>query len=238
MTTLIKTVSPQAREVYKLLEKGKQLNAQDIADELGILPNAVYRVAGKLIELGMIEEISTYPTSYKAVPKQTALSFYLLAASYNFRREFGIVRPSGTKNNAPTIGLIKDRATLLRRSDQDARVAKQSIDIIVSGHEVPGETLLAFQKASMSGVAIRKIVHQKEQANSPLIKEWKDIGASLKYLPDFQLRMLIFDKRIVYITSYDAKNNKSAFGVRFEYEPLALQMTELFEQNWQKAEEL
>ncbi|HET7827480.1 MAG TPA: hypothetical protein VFK97_01265, partial [Candidatus Saccharimonadales bacterium] len=174
----------------------------------------------------------------KAVPPQTALSLYLLASSYSFRREFGVTRPSATKNTSPKISLIKDRANLLRRSDQDARAAKHSIDFIVSGHEVPDETFLAFQKAALNGVVIRKIVHQKEQAYSPLVKEWKEIGASVRYLPDFQLRMLIFDKRIVYITSYDPDNRKGAFGVRFEYEPLALQMTELFEQNWQKAKEL
>jgi hypothetical protein len=87
-------------------------------------------------------------------------------------------------------------------------------------------------------VVIRKIVHQKDRSSGPLIDRWKEIGVNIRYLPDFQMRMLIFDQRIVYMTSYDSENYKSAFGVRFEYEPLALQMSELFEQNWRKAQSI
>jgi hypothetical protein len=49
------------------------------------------------------------------------------------------------------------------------------------------------------------------------------------------MRLFIYDKKIVYLTSFDAKNPGSAFGVRFDYSPLALQMSQLFEQNWQLA---
>lgn len=236
---LIKTASPQTTEVYKLLSKGKALSAQEIAAELDILPNAVYRVAKKLMDMGMVEQIDSYPVSFKAVPAQTALSLYLVAAMQNYRREFGLAKASGIKaDNSPIISLIKDRPSLIRRTAADARVAQESIDFIVSGHEIPDEAFLAYRKAATVGVPIRKIVHQAEQARHKRIAMWKEIGADVRYLPDFEMRMFIYDKRIVYLTSYDSSKHGSAFGVRFEYVPLALQMTELFEQNWQKAERL
>jgi hypothetical protein len=103
---------------------------------------------------------------------------------------------------------------------------------------IPDEIYLAHRKAIAQGARVRRIVHQKDRRFTSINEEWKKMGAEVRYLPDFSLRMLIYDKRIVYITSFDPDSPTSAFGVRFEYEPLAMQMTELFEQNWQKAYEL
>jgi sugar-specific transcriptional regulator TrmB len=239
MLPLIKTASPQTAEVYKLLKDGQALSALDIAEKLDILPNAVYRVVKKLIDMGLVEQTGDYPVRFKAVPAQTALSMYMVAASRSFRRQFGMTAPASTAKQAgPTISLIKDRSSMLRRGDIDALSARQSIDVIVSGHDVPESTFLAYKKAAKSGVIIRKIVHQKEQAGSPMVARWQEFGARVKYLPDFQMRMIVFDKLIVYLTSYDTQSPGSAFGVRFEYEPLALQMTTLFEQHWQNAQSL
>lgn len=127
---------------------------------------------------------------------------------------------------------------MLRRSEIDTRNACQSIDIIVSGHNVPDETVMAYRKATTMGIPVRMIIHQKSQAQGSQVSRWKEIGISVKYLPYLEVRMIIYDKQVVYITSYDSKRPGSAFGVRFAYEPLALQMSELFEQNWQKARPL
>ena len=236
----MKAVSPQASQAYKLLADGQQLTAQDIAKQLGILPHAVYRIAKQLTEVGLVEEVDDYPVKYRAVPAQTALSMYLLAASFNFRREFGLNTQAAVKaGNSPMLSLIKDRPSLLARSDKDVRAVKESIDIIVSGHEIPESMYLAHHQAVAKGAKIRRIVHQKDRRFTAENEIWKkELGAEVRYLPDFSLRLLIYDKRIVYITSFDPENNKAAFGVRFEYPPLAMQMTELFEQNWQKATKL
>ncbi len=239
MIPVIKAASPQAADVYRLLCDAEELTAQDIADKLGILPNAVYRVAKKLMDIGLIEEISSYPVRFKAVPAQTALSLYMVAAAQNFRREFGLTSmPKAKIDTSPTISLIKDRQSLLARTATDARVSRESIDLIVSGHGIPDDNFMAYRKAAKLGVSIRKIVHQQEQTKGQWIDMWKEIGASVRYLPNFEMRMFIYDKRVVYITSFDSGKRGSAFGVRFEYVPLALHMTELFEQNWQKAKQL
>lgn len=239
MIPLIKTASPQTQEVYRLLNDSGELTVQEIADQIGIVPNSVYRLTEKLIKLGLVEEVRGYPVRYHAIPVQTAMSFYLLAASQNFRREYGLSQKAAVKaGNSPVISLIKDRPSLLKRSAQDIRAAHESIDIIVSGHELPDEMYQAHIKAKAQGARIRRIVHQKDRRFTKENQIWKEMGAEVRYLPDFSLRMLIYDKKIVYITSFDPESPASAFGVRFEYEPLAMQMTELFEQNWQKALEI
>lgn len=235
MLPLVKSASPQAQKVYRLLGDGSNLTVQEIAEKLDIVPNSVYRLLKRLMALGLVEEVQAYPTAYRAVSPQTALSFYLLAASQNFRREFGITSSNAFSSNTPVISLIKDRETLLKRSEQDVRNCQESIDIIVSGHEIPDAMYLAHQKAIMNGARVRRVVHQKDKQFTKENILWKEMGAEVRYFPDFNLRMLIYDRRIVYITSFDPESPGSAFGVRFEYEPLAMQMTELFEQNWHKA---
>lgn len=239
MLPFIKTVSVQTSAVYKLLSNGRALSAQEIAEELGTLPNAVYRVAQKLVSMGMVEQLDSYPVRFKALPAQTALSLYMVAATQNFKREFGLTQTAATVvSDVPTISLIKDRPSLLRREEVDVRAATQSVDFIVSGHEVPDATMLAFRKAVTIGVPVRMIIHQSSQINSRQTAKWKEIGVQIRYLPDFEMRLFIFDKQTVYMTSYDTKKPNSAFGVRFAYVPLALQMSEVFEQNWQKAKKL
>lgn len=238
MAALNRSLSPQAVAVYKQLNKGLVLNAQEIAARLDILPNAVYRVTGNLIKAGVIEEVSGYPKRYKALPVQLAMSTYLQAAAQSFRHELLNDVLSPQINNGPTITLIKNRADALARSNADARAAKESINFIVSGFEVPDSTVLAFRKAGAIGVPIRAIVQHKPGTIKDRLEKWQEIGAEVKYLPDISMRLFIFDQSITYLLSYDATNKNSAFGVRFDYEPLALQMNLLFEQNWQKAKPL
>ena len=214
---------------------GRALSAQEIADELKVLPNVVYRATKKLIDLGIVEQVEAYPLRFKALPSQTAMSLYMVSMVQDFRREFGLVAQAAQTDGVPTISLLKDRKTMLRQDAKDARAAKYSIDFIVSGHEVPDETILAFRKAITVGAKVRMIVHQKEQAYSQQTKEWRRIGVDVRFLPNLDMRLFIYDKKIVYLTSFDAKNPGSAFGVRFDYSPLALQMSQLFEQNWQLA---
>lgn len=234
----MKTVSPQSASVYKLLNDGDELSAHEIADKLNVLPNAIYRVTKKLVDMGLVEQVDTYPLRFKAIPGQTAANLYMINAMQNFRKEFGVATQAISPGKAPTLSLVKGRNNLLRRDAQDARLARYSIDFIVSGHEVPDENILAYRKAITLGAKVRMIIHQEKQAYSKQTKEWQGIGADVRFLPGLDMRLFIYDKKIVYLTSYDPENYGSAFGVRFDYAPLAMQMSQLFEQNWEQAKSI
>lgn len=234
----IKIVSNQSENVYRLLLSEGEMTAAQIADELDVLPNAIYRVTNKLIKLGLVQKSDSYPVIYKANKVNTAMNWYLLSVAQSFRNEFGNENiKQNTETNA-SITLIKDRDTLLSRSNGDAIRCNKSIDFIVSGHEVPDELVFSYRKMIVKGVKVRGIIHQKGQLKGSQVKIWKDIGVGVKYLPDFNMRIIIYDKRIVYLTSFDSQNSSKAFGVRFEYATLGFHMSELFEQNWQKARKI
>ena len=238
-TPLLKTVSEQSTKIYKLLLENESLTAYEIADELGILPNAVYRTANKMVKIGMIERIDNYPIKYKARNPKTAMNWYLLTAAQNFRKDFDIKKKRNKKaDNAPSLSFVKDRSHLIAKELEDLRHTRKTYNYIVSGHNVPDEVFLETRKAIIRGVKIRKIIHQKSQLKNPYVRELQDIGVEVRFLPGVDIRMFVFDSQIVYLTSYSADYNYKAFGVRFAYMPVAMQMDELFEQNWQKAKKI
>ena len=64
------------------------------------------------------------------------------------------------------------------------------------------------------------------------------MGMKVKYYPIMEARIIIFDAKIAYITSYDPKRKEEAIGVRFQYPPIARILQELFDQRWSKAKEI
>lgn len=232
-------VSPQTIAVYKQIAKCKEVTVQEIAKSLDIFPNAVYRATKDLTDLGLIEKADTYPVQFRQASGQKAMSLYLQASAKNFRTQFGIITSSSNPSQESlNISLLKNREDMLKREDIDVVAAKQTVDFIVSGLEVPDSTALSFRKAAASGVRIRAIVQQRREASKGRLEKWEELGATVKHLPNLRMRLVIIDQKITYLTSYDPSDRGMAFGVRLVYEPFAIQMSELFGLNWQKAENL
>lgn len=232
----IQAVPKQSSKVYKLLNESGELTAKQIAERLGILPNAVYRAINPLIELGMAERTTAYPISFKASPTADAMNWYLRAAAQSFRKDFGTIRAGQSDNSVPSITFIKDRKQLLELGELEALKAKKTIDYIVSGHRIPESTQLAFRKASTIGVKIRCIVQNKPGTTNTDIDMFHDMGADVRYLPNIGIRLFVYDNKTAVLVSYDETQSSRAFGIRFTYSPVAKQLSELFEQRWLEAE--
>lgn len=236
----VKTVSEQGVEIYKLLEACESMTAKEISCKLDILPNAVYRVIDRLESLGMVRVIKGYPRTFQAVPSGSALNWYLLAASQSFKQEFGGMQAAGKKPDpsVPSITFIKNRQQLLEISALDIRSAKHSINYIVSGHRVPDSSVLAFRKAATKNVRCRVIIQNTPKTTNNPLENYLDLGMEVKYLPNIGMRLFVFDSQTAIMTSYDETQSARAFGIRFTYAPVAAQLDQLFEQNWQLAKEL
>jgi len=228
---LLKSIPPQSTKIYGFLEDGKPRTAKDIGKQLNIFPNAVYRAIKQLLELGFVQELQSYPIKYQAKSASDAMELYSLIMKQNFQDAFR------TKNTHSEKGLnmsfIATRKDLLEQTKKDAEHTKNTFDHIVSGHEIPADSILAYKKSLERGIKIRIIVHQIPQKQ--MVESWKLMGVEIRYYPNIQGRIFIFDKRIIYFTSYNPKKKQEAIGMRFEYAPFALLMDELFEQKWKIA---
>ncbi len=219
-------LSPQAREVYGLIGKGKSLTAKEIGKVLKIFPNAVYRETKKLESLGLITKTGNYPVRFSLKNSSEALGFLNTLIRQSFSNS------QLTTENSLKLGFIENRKELLALTNKDTKTVKESLNIIVSGHEVPADTILTQKQAVDRGVRVRMLIQDLSASSRESIRAWQKIGIEIRYLKYLQARIFVFDRKIVYFTSYSEIKNHEAIGMRFEYEPYARLMSELFEQKW------
>lgn len=231
---LLRSLTPQSIEIYKALLKNDKLTAKDIAEKLDILPHAVYRSIKQLLELGFVRELDTYPNVYDATTLERALNRYQVIISDNFNSIFGLIQHN--KNELLDISFIQKRSQLLDMTNADVERAKKKINFIVSGFEVPAETVRVYKKAIDRGVKIRVLIQELNQKE--IFKNWQKMGIKVKYFPRMEARIFIFDEKIVFFTSYDKKHKQEAIGMRFNHPPFARMMREMFDARWKVGEEI
>jgi len=232
---LVKSLPPQSISIYSLLGKHRRLTAKDIGNELHILPHAVYRATKPLEELGMVIKLETYPVCFEAQSTRETVDLLSLIIKENLEALFPRNHSGSDSHKLLNLSFIKDRNDLLEKTSKDVQNAKRNIDFIVSGLEIPAESILAFKKASENRVAIRVIIQNRLEVNEGILKTWENMGVDIKYYPNMEARIFIIDNEIVYFTSYNPEEKDTALGVRFHYIPYAKLMNELFEQRWKLA---
>jgi sugar-specific transcriptional regulator TrmB len=235
-------LSKQSTQVYNLLLQYSALSAQEIAEELGIFPHAVYRTAHTLATLGLIEKTSSYPAKFQVKPMDEALDNYVTLSKNLFVENFAHGTRKKTsrmaKSEKLSISFIKTRNELLEMTNADIKAARGSIEHIVSGIELPAETMLAYKKAVDRGVTLKFLVQNRNELNHDMLANWRKAGLEVRYFPLLEARIIIFDADIVYLTSYNPHDKDEATGIRFAYPPIARQMKELFESKWKVAKPL
>jgi sugar-specific transcriptional regulator TrmB len=232
----LKIFSPQATDIYRLLRESQSLTAKEIAVKLHILPHAVYRVMSQLHEKGFVQESATYPVKYMAIPEAEALDAYTTTIRQHFRKAFFHKNINGSQTL--DISFIKDREYLRENTDRDVMSAKSTVNFIVSGLEVPAETILIYKQALDRGVKIKALVQRLDDTSEAMFKNWKKIGVEVRYFPNMEARIFAIDKQIVYFTSYHPEHKEEAIGMRFDYAPYAKIMDESFEQRWNFAKRI
>ena len=234
LRSYIQAVPKQSLRVFKVLSASGNLSAKEIAEQTDILPNTVYRAMKPLIQLGMVEELATYPVTYRASSLSVAREWYLRAALESFKKDFGVTMPP-TKDK-PTITFIKNRDIMRLVTEQEAQKAQKQISCILSGHKVAESTISIYKDAVARGVKFQAIIENDPKSPDVDLQAFETMGADVKFLPNIGMRLFIFDKKTTVITSYDPEVPTQAFGIMFTYPPVAEQLDQLFEQRWQQAE--
>ncbi len=239
MGTFASNLSRQTEDIYRLLLTCDGLTAREIGSKLGIFPHAVYRSIKPILALGLVEQLDTYPVLYHAKAREEALSTFLLVARENFLRKFSQKKELQVSNNIPLdISFIQNRIDLLERSNIDIKQSTDSVHHIVSGLEIPAETVLELKNAVERGVQIKFLVQKLDEVNKNMLFNWQRLGIEVKYFPLLESRIIIIDEKIVYITSYNPDKKEEAVGVRFVYPPIAFLMEEVFLKRWDIAKKI
>ena len=228
---MVKSLSPQARRIFRFLLNGKTHTIHELSQQLNILPNTIYREIEKLNGLNLIEKGTSYPLQVSAKNYPSALQGYLLSQQAWFLQEF--TSPGSTNSQSECeITLIKSRPQLFELSNIDMDASQHEVDLIISGFESPTETMLANKRALDRGVLIKNLVQQDGFREKERYLNWKRLGIEIRMCKSIDARILIYDTKIVYLVSYDPYDNKKATGVRIVYQPIAEMMKVLFKQKW------
>jgi sugar-specific transcriptional regulator TrmB len=231
-------IPPQARAIYQLLSKKGPLSAKKIAQELAVLPHAVYRSTRILVKYGFVQTLDGYPTKYGALSSSDGIDNYLRSLRLAIAET---ILPDRQASNLATqldVVFINNRSDLLEKSNIDIGNTTKEACFIVSGLEVPAETMLAYKKALGRGIHIRIIIQNLDETKRDMLTVWKLMGIQVRHFPLIEARILIFDSKIAYLTSYNPSEQEIGTGVRFNYPPIATIMQQLFEQRWAKAKEI
>ena len=230
----------QTKDIYSLLLKKGPLSAEQIGKELNIFPHAVYRSVGQLKSLGCINQVGNRPALFEAQPVSESVEVFSLLQREWFLKAFLTSQKSkqGSALDELQISFIESREDMFDKFLPDFDTVEEELDLLISGDEIPAEVMFAQKKLIEKGVLIRSHFQNKTKKNESFLQARKRMGEEVRVYKPLNTRIMIFDKKIAYIMSYDPHNYIKSTGIRFEYPPLAQLMHGLFMQYWEKGKEL
>lgn len=238
---LLKSPLPnQTRDIYTLLLKKGPLNAEQIGKELNIFPHAVYRSTDQLKSLGCVSQISTRPALFEAQPVHDSVETFSLLQREWFLKAFLAKhkKQDGFIEQDLQTSFIDSREGMFDRMVPDFETIKEELDLLISGDEAPAEIILAQKHFIERGGIIRTLAQKRNEQNEPFLKAHKQMGEQVRVIDLVKTRLMIFDRRIVYVMSYDPENIFKSVGIRFDYAPLGQLMHSLFMQYWEIGKEI
>jgi sugar-specific transcriptional regulator TrmB len=226
----------QTMDIYSLLLEKGALNAEQIGKELKIFPHAVYRAIDQLKFFGCVNQQKKYPAVFMAQPVSESVETFALLQREWFLNAF-IASQSKTgsaSGKEPTISFIESREQMFEKMLPDLNSVKEELNLLISGDEAPAEIMLAQKNIVDRGGTVRTLVQKRNKENEHFLQARKKMGEHVRVHTLVNARLMLFDRKIAYVMSYDPNNFIKSTGIRFEYAPLAQLMTMVFLQYWEK----
>jgi len=228
-------LSQQAKDIYSLILMNGPMSATQIAKKLTIFPHAVYRSTKQLQAVGCLNQTGKHPALFEAIPVSESVEIFTLLQKDWFLSTFLKYSPQDSFiQKELNISFIESREMLFEKALLDIQNAKEEMDNLASGDELPSEIMLAQKHALDRGVTIRTLFQKRNKKNESFIQARTKMGEQMRITEAVNTRIVIFDKRIVYIMSYDPSNYIKSNGIRFEYAPVGQLMYQVFMQYWER----
>lgn len=232
-------LSKQTQNIYSVLLSKGPMSAVDLGKEIDILPHAVYRSTKQLEALGCIKQTGKHPALFEAISVSDSVETFTMLQRDLFLSTFlkGSLERE-TLSQDLNITFIESREMMFEKALADIRNTKEEMDNLASGDELPPEIMLAQKEALDRGVVIRTVFQKRNSENESFIKARVKMGEQIRLSQPLNARIVIFDRKIVYIMSHDPSDYIKSMGIRFEYAPLGQLIYQQFLQQWDKGSEL
>ena len=238
------------------LYASENLTAKSVAKSSGVAREIVYQIIPKLQKKGLVDELVTTPKTFKAIPLEEVIQVLLQQRKQEdkalFIKAHEIAKKqqqnSQVKNDNSSIALIAPK-----KGDpnwkRDWATYQEGIDMIMPTHKFLQWPQYFAEKS------IDEAIHKKakirmitEKATQSILKQppakhfSQTLGLKLNYLSykflDLtHVEMVIFDKKIVYVSTTDEKQVKDMIWLRSNNEFLVEMANNYFEALWSTCKE-
>lgn len=239
------TIAPQSQDLYRvLLTSDQPMEAKQLAKKLNVFPATVYRLTEPLIKMGLITQTNEYPSQFIAKSVDEGLHLFLLNQNDWFSHQFfnpDKKKVSARKRQIPksqqvSISFIQGRDELMNLSEKEINRATESVDLLRSGHEIPADVMLALVEAKRRNVQTRMLIQDYSLENASQVTLWKRNGILVRKTELRYIRLMLYDSQTLYFMSYKHTDSRTDLGMKIDYPPLTVILSQLFDQWWEKSE--
>ncbi len=225
--------SPQTKKVYKqILQSKNGVTITEIASKLRISASDVYRLTLPLMNIGLVLKNSERP--FKLFAGSGGLDLFLAVQSEWFTNNFKDGNPK-RKNKDMSFSFVQGRDELMKVSITEMDTSVKSIDLLRSGREIPTDTMFSMISAVKRGVKVRMLIQEYDRENKEMVSNWIKNGVEVRHTNAKNIRIMVFDSKIGYFMSYRHSDSGQDLGMKINYEPFALMLSQYFSNLWKKA---
>lgn len=223
---------------YALLISSGSLKAGELASEMDIYPNAVYRIMERLEKKGFIVSLDTHPVTFQSIPPRIAIPAYIdmKQKALEDMRHVSLESFQEEKSVSSTkVDIQTGKKQMFETYINLAKQAKKEICIISLGEPVPDELKLVNRDAIERGVQLKFISHIYTVNNRELLRSWVRMGMEVRHLPGGGFHLQIFDGKINVLTANNPKNTSERTSMVIYNEGISTVLRDYFSSVWQKA---
>lgn len=229
-------LSKQEQKVYELLvQEDDPLEAKTVAAEIGVYPNAVYRIFTQLEYFGLAVKVAKRPVSYRATERTEGY-----VSGYSQKR--GLLEEALHKTGYGQGGrggsVIIGRQALYDAYITLASEAKSEIAVFAVGIAYSAKLHSVQQAAIERGVHIRHVVQRISASNYHILHKWKSIGVNIRQLPEEQgFHLTVIDRTTALVTFSDPNNTEDRLTLQTNHPAAVTMFQTQFEDIWARSQE-
>jgi len=232
----------EAKSYLALLTYGS-MSGRAVADKSGVPPTRVFDALKSLAKKGFVSIISEKPMTFQAIESEIAVKGFLNEKINNLQNIEKTVIESLKNVKKPLMTEeIKEKVIVTHGYENMFKIvvdmyykAKKEMLIFSVGEEIPYSVKIAWKKARNKGVKVRFVAQKYDKENIHILKEFKELGATIRHYPSKDYSIAVQDKERVMIIVKNPLNPRDRIATFFDSKDLANALAEWFEVIWNKA---
>jgi len=235
-------------KIYETLIQIGRSNANKISEQSKVPPTAVYPNLKSLILKQLVQKIKGDPSLFSALPPAIGIKKLVLRKNEDLSHTEGVaisylknlskIKNESNKKEIVTLSYGKPISASIyfdacKRAKQSYYILGWKLKKISDKYMF----LKALKKMIKKRVDVRIILTGDKEKNFELIKDYKEEGVLIKYLPLENFSIFIMDSSECKITLKD-KNLDERYNIQILDKSLAKTMNDYFLEKWKESEEI